>query len=40
MVLRVHYDTVSWMWAIPQEKLLKLAEQVKAFIEVLEARQD
>jgi hypothetical protein len=39
-VLGVHYDTVSWTWGIPREKLAKLAEQVKAMLWAWEARQD
>ncbi len=39
-VLGVHYDTVSWTWGIPQEKLAKLAKLVKALLGASVARQD
>ena len=30
VVLGVHYDTVTWTWSIPQEKLARLLNQIRA----------
>ncbi len=40
VVLGVHYETVVRTWGIPQEKIAKLAEQVKGMLAADKARQD
>jgi hypothetical protein len=32
VVLGVHYDTVSWTWSIPQEKLARVLSQIRSFL--------
>ena len=40
IVLGVHYDTVSWTWAIPGEKLLRLLHLLQLVLEAEEVTQD
>jgi hypothetical protein len=40
VVLGVEYDTERWTWAIPEEKLARLLEQLKRVIEAAEVKQE
>ena len=39
-ILGVHYDTVSWTWAVPQDKLIRLLHDIAAIMAVDEIAQD
>ena len=39
-VFGVEYDTENWTWAIPDEKMAKIACQIQILLEATEARQD
>ena len=40
MVLGIHYDTVSWSWSVPDEKLLRLLHNLRAALSGGQVRQD
>jgi len=40
VVLGVEYDTATWTWAIPAEKVARLVHQIQAALEAREMRQD
>jgi hypothetical protein len=40
VVLGVEYDTVTWTWAVPAEKVARLVHQIQAALAAVELRQD
>jgi hypothetical protein len=40
VILGVEYDTVDWVWAIPVEKIARLAHQIQAALSAESLRQD
>ena len=40
VILGVHYDTVSWTWGIPGEKLVRLQLQIRTMLESTEVKQN
>ena len=39
IILGIHYDTVAWTWALPEEKLIRLLHLLRSFLQVDHCQQ-